>query len=135
MLRSILAIVAGFVTIGALSMGTNAALHAAGVLPDTSQPITDTGVLMVTVAYVAVYAIAGCYLTALLAPNRPMRHALILGALGLALNVVTTLSMRGQFPDWYLAVGVLTTMPYAWIGGRLRELQLARARAPGLATS
>ncbi|HEU4560237.1 MAG TPA: hypothetical protein VFS20_20475, partial [Longimicrobium sp.] len=126
MLRSILAIVAGFVAIGVLSFGTAAGLSAAGILPDTSQPTTDTGVLLLTLAYVAVYAIAGCYLTAVLAPNRPMRHALILGALGLVFNVVSSLGMRGLFPDWYLAVGVLTTMPYAWIGGRLRELQLAR---------
>ena len=134
MLRSILAIVAGFVTIGVLSVGTNAALHAAGILPDADQPIFDTGLLLLTMAYVAVYAIAGCYLTAMLAPNRPMLHALILGALGLVLNVVTAAGMRGQFPDWYLAAGVLLTMPYAWIGGKLREMQLARGRAPGLAS-
>jgi hypothetical protein len=134
MLRSILAIVAGFVTIGVLSVGTNAALHAAGFLPDADQPIFDTGLLLLTVAYVAVYAIAGCYLTAVLAPNRPMLHALILGALGLVLNVATAAGMRGQFPDWYLAAGVLLTMPYAWIGGKLREMQLARGRAPGLAS-
>jgi hypothetical protein len=134
MLRSILAIVAGFVAIGVLSFGTNAALHAAGILPAADQPIFDTGLLLLTIAYVAVFAIAGCYLTAVLAPNRPMLHALILGALGLVLNVVTAASMRGQVPDWYLAAGVLLTMPYAWIGGKLREMQLARGRAPGLAS-
>ncbi len=135
MLRSIIAIIVGFFFIGALSVGTNAALHAAGILPAPDQPIQDTGLLLLTMAYVAVYAITGCYLTALLAPNRPMRHALILGALGLALNIVTGLSMRGQVPDWYIGAGVLLTMVYAWIGGRLREMQLARGRAPGLATS
>lgn len=134
MLRSILAIVAGFITIGVLSFGTNAALHAAGVLPAADQPIFDTGLLLLTIAYVAVFAIAGCYLTAVLAPNRPMLHALILGALGLVLNVVTAASMRGQFPEWYLAANVLLTMPYAWIGGKLREMQLARGRSPGLAS-
>lgn len=135
MLRSILAIVAGFVAIAVLSMGTATALSAAGIMPDMSQPTSDTGLLMLTLAYVAVYAIAGCYLAAVLAPNRPMRHALILGVLGLAFNLISGLSLRGQFPDWYLAAGVLTTMPYAWIGGRLRELQLARGRTPGLAAS
>jgi hypothetical protein len=134
MLRSILAIVAGFITIGVLSFGTNAALHAVGILPAPDQPIHDTGLLLLTIAYVAVFAIAGCYLTAVLAPNRPMLHALILGALGLVLNVATAASMRGQFPDWYLAAGVLLTMPYAWIGGKLREMQLARGRTPGLAS-
>jgi hypothetical protein len=135
MLRSILAIVAGFVAIAVLSIGTSVALAAAGIFPDTSQPTTDTGLLMLTLAYVAVYAIAGCYLAAVLAPNRPMRHALILGVLGLAFNLISGLSLRGQFPNWYLVAGVLTTMPYAWIGGLLREFQLDRGRAPGLAAS
>ena len=62
-----------------------------------------------------------------------MLHALILGALGLAFNVAGAVSMRGQVPGWYLAAGVALTLPYAWIGGRLREIQLAR-RTPGLAS-
>jgi hypothetical protein len=134
MLRSILAVVAGFVVIGALSFGTSAALAAAGVLPPAGQPVMDTGLLALTLAYVAVYAIAGCWLAAYLAPSRPMLHALVLGALGLVFNVFGAVSMRGLYPGWYLAAGVALTMPYAWIGGKLREMQLARGRAPGLAS-
>lgn len=133
MVRSILAIVAGFVAIAVLSIGTDVVLVAAGVFPPANQPVTDPALLALTLAYVAVYAIAGCYFTATLAPSRPMPHALILGALGLAFNIATALGMRGQLPGWYLAAGLLLTMPYAWIGGKLRELQLTR-RAPGLAS-
>lgn len=133
MLRSVLAIVAGFVLIGALTFATTAALQAAGVMPPQGQPLADPALLVLSLAYVAVYAIAGCYLAAWLAPSRPMRHALILGVLGLAFNVVTGLGMRGQVPDWYIAAGIVLTMPYAWIGGRLREGQAAR-RAPSLAS-
>jgi hypothetical protein len=35
--------------------------------------------------------------------------------------------MRDGHPAWYLAAGVLTTMPWAWMGGRLAE---ARGAAP-----
>lgn len=34
--------------------------------------------------------------------------------------------MLHMFPAWYAVVSVLLTMPYAWIGGKLRERQLER---------
>jgi len=135
MLRSILAVVAGFVAIAVLSFGTSAALAAAGVVPPAGQPVMETGPLVLSTAYVAVFAIAGCWLAAYLAPARPMLHALILGGLGLLFNVFGAVSARGLYPGWYLAAGIALTMPYAWIGGRLREMQLARGRAPGYAAA
>lgn len=122
--RSILAIVAGFLFIGALSFGTDAALIAAGLYPPHPVPVRDVGRILLASAYVAVYAIAGCWLAAFLAPNRPMRHALILGVLGLAFNVMNTVLTWGQAPTWAVALNLLLVMPYAWIGGRLRERQL-----------
>lgn len=133
MVRSILAVVTGFVAIAVLSIGTTLALHAAGVMPGPTEPITDPALLVLAQVYVAVFAIAGCYLTASLAPSRPMRHALILGALGLAFNLFNAASRRGLEPDWSLAVGIALTMPYAWIGGKLRERRVAR-ETPGLAS-
>ncbi|HEX8903293.1 MAG TPA: hypothetical protein VF771_00475 [Longimicrobiaceae bacterium] len=124
--RSILAVVAGFVFIAVLAIGTGLALMAAGVLPPQGTPVTDTGVLLLTVAYVAVYAIAGCWLTARLAPSHPMRHALIEGVLGLAFTLVNVSATWALFPRWYSVVSILTVMPYAWIGGRIRERQLER---------
>lgn len=128
--RSILAIVAGFLFIAALAFGTGAALHAAGIVPAPDEPLTDTGQLLLETAYVAVFAIAGCWLAARLAPSRPMRHALILGLLGLAFNVMGAVTTWGQRPVWSVVLNLALVMPYAWIGGRLRELQLARARVP-----
>lgn len=133
MLRSILAVVVGFLVIGALSFGADAALSAAGVMPH-GQPVTGTGLLLLSMAYVAVFAIFGCWLAAYLAPSRPMLHALVLGVLGLVFNAVAAAATRGQVPDWYLAVSLALVMPYAWAGGKLREMQLARGRAPGLAS-
>jgi hypothetical protein len=127
-LRSILAVAAGFLFIGALSFGTDAALYAAGVIPTHGQPITSVGLLLLATAYVAVYAIAGCWLAAFLAPGRPMLHALILGALGLAFNVAGAVATWGQEPAWYPLLNLALVMPYAWVGGRLRELQVERAR-------
>ena len=136
MLRSILAIVVGFVLIAALAMGTDmvvmrafpAAFSAAGTTNDLS-------ILMLMAGYVAVYAIIGCYVTARLAPNRPMRHALILGGLGLVMNIVATISLWGTAPAWYHIVNLLLVMPYAWIGGRIRERQLAQSGQAVVAAS
>jgi hypothetical protein len=58
-----------------------------------------------------------------------MRHALILGALGLAFNVAGTIQMWDTAPAWYHAVALALVMPTAWLGGHLRERQLA-AGAP-----
>jgi hypothetical protein len=90
-------------------------------------------VLLLSQALVGVYAIFGCWLAAALAPSRPMRHALILGALGLAFNLVMAPMSAARLPVWYLAVAIALVMPYAWAGGWLRERQLA-ARAPALAS-
>ena len=125
--RSILAIVVGFLVIGALAFGTGAALTAAGVFPPATEPITDIGLLLLETAFVAVYAIFGCWLAAFLAPSHPMRHALILGVLGLAFNVMGAVMNAGLRPTWALALNLALVMPYAWMGGRLREQQLERA--------
>lgn len=134
--RSILAIVIGFLFIGVLSIGTDGVLAAAGVFPPQGQPVTSVGLLLLTVAYVAVYAIAGCWLAAWLAPGRPLRHALILGALGLVAQVPPAVMQWGLMPKWYTLVNLALVMPYAWIGGRIREAQLARGGySPALAGS
>ena len=114
--------------IAMLAFGTGAALTAAGVIPPATEPITDTGLLLLEAGYVAVFAIAGCWLAASLAPDRPMRHALILGALGLAFNLAMTPASLELRPAWSILLSLALVMPYAWIGGRLRELQLARGR-------
>lgn len=129
--RSILAIVTGFLVIGALSFGADAVLRQ--IMPtafDAAGRAGSVAVLLLTMAYVAVFAIAGCYLAARLAPNRPMRHALILGVLGLVFNIAGSVAVWDTAPAWYHVVSLLMVMPYAWIGGKLRENQLgARDRS------
>ena len=113
-LRSVLAIVAGFFFIGLLAFGTDQVVR--GLYPSA----------FFSVIYVGVYAIAGCWLAAALAGRRPMLHALILGVLGLALNLAGAASTLRLYPTWYTVVSLLLVMPYAWIGGKLRERQLER---------
>jgi hypothetical protein len=134
--RSVLAILAGFVLIGLLAFGTDAILMAAGVFPPMSAQITSVGLLLGTLVYVAAYAIFGCWLAAALAPSQPMRHALILGGLGLAFQLVimATTPASGRTPLWYNLLNLALVMPFAWAGGALRERQLQqRENTPALA--
>jgi hypothetical protein len=81
LLRSVGAMLAGLVAIFVLSIGTDMALHASGIFPPFGQPMADALFLLAT-AYRIVYGVAGSYVTARLAPDRPMRHALALGIVG-----------------------------------------------------
>jgi hypothetical protein len=126
MMRSIGAVALGFVLIGVLSLGTDAALRSA--LPQYIGPggrVDHLGLLLFTLLYVFAYATFGCWVAARLAPSRPMRHALVLGALGLALNVAGTAVMWHTAPAWYHVGALALVMPAAWLGGWIRERQLA----------
>lgn len=127
MWRSVMAIVVGFLFIGLLAFGADALLRSA--MPeafDASGRVTSVPILVLTLVYVGIFAIAGCYLAARLAPDRPMRHALILGVLGLIFNIAGTYAMWDTAPAWYHVIALALVMPYAWIGGRIRERQLER---------
>ena len=79
------------------------------------------GLFVLATAYRIVFGIAGCYLTARLAPRRPMRHALVLGFVGVALSIAGTVAMWGAGPAWYSLTIIAISIPCAWAGGRLVE--------------
>lgn len=133
--RSIAAVVIGFIVIGVLAVGTDAAVMAA--LPGyfAGGRLTDPGLLLLTLAYVTLFAVAGCYLTARLAPRRPMAHALVLGVLGLLFNIAGTMARWETAPAWYHVVALALVMPSAWLGGWLRERELRRRGAARTSSS
>ena len=126
-LTSIGAVVAGFVAVFVLSLGTDVVMHIAGVFPQLGQPMSDALFVLATL-YRTVYCIAGSYIAARLAPNRPMEHALVLGVLGLIVSItgaVVTWNNGPAFgPHWYPLALIVTAIPCAWVGGRLRIMQL-----------
>ena len=131
--RSIFALFAGFVVVVGLSIGADAAMHGAGIFPPISQPMSDQLFLLATV-YRVVFGIAGSYVTARLAPNRPMQHALLGGLVGIVLSIVgavTTWNRGPEFgPHWYPIALAVLALPQSWLGGFLRERQL-RASSEG----
>lgn len=121
-LRSIGAVVAGALVGIILSIGTDFVLHLVGVFPPLGQP-ADDGPLMLATAYRTIYGIAGAYVTARLAPARPMLHAMVLGTLGLiasAAGAAATWNKSAAYgPHWYPVALVVLAIPSAWVGARL----------------
>lgn len=131
MLRSAAAVIAGFVFIGALAFGADALLRSlAPDAFDAAGRVNTVGILVFMQLYVGVFAVSGCYLAARLAPSRPMLHALVLGALGLLFNIMGSVAMWDTAPAWYHLTALALVMPYAWLGGLIREREVARAGAP-----
>jgi hypothetical protein len=127
--RSIGAILAGFVFVFIVSLGTDQLLHMTGVFPPWGASMVGyDGALLLATAYRVVFGIAGSYVTARLAPDRPMQHALLGGYIGLALSILgaaATWNGGSAFgPHWYPLALVVTVLPTAWAGGKLRLMQL-----------
>jgi len=122
LLRSTGAVLAGLVAVFVLSLGTDQVLHSLQVYPPWGQPLYDTGLLLLALAYRIVYGIVGGYVVATLAPRNPMRHALVMGIVGLVLSTagVIAATRMDLGPMWYPVVLLLTALPCAWLGGLLR---------------
>ena len=117
-LRSIAAVLAGFAGIVAISTLTDQVLHSSGVYPPLDQRMSDP-LFALALAYRIVYGVAGCWLTARLAPYRPMLHALVLGSIGMLLSTLGALAMGKMGPAWYSIALIATAIPSAWVGAKL----------------
>jgi hypothetical protein len=119
--RSVLAIVAGLAFSVLLALVIDMILHVLQVFPPWDQPMTETSDAALAFSYRAVIAIGSGYLTARFAPSAPMKHAIILGMIGMALamlGLIGAMTMK-MGPLWYPAALVITALPLVWIGGAL----------------
>src|SRR5262245_7746343 len=121
-LRSVGAIFAGMVTVIVLSLATDVILHATGIYPPWFQPMADP-LWVLALAYRIVYGVLGGYVAARFAPNKPMKHALIVGFIGLALTIVGVAMHWNKGPEygpkWFSIALLVTALPCAWAGGKL----------------
>jgi hypothetical protein len=124
--RSLFAIAMGFVLIASLTLGTDVALRiAVPSLYDATGATQSAPVLLLMMAYIAMYAVGGCYWCARLAPSRPLLHACLLGVLGLVATIGASIYRWDLRPSWFHVVSVALVMVYAFIGGQLRVLELS----------
>src|SRR5262245_622199 len=120
------AVAAGVLFIIVVTTLVDIVLHLAGVYPGMQEALTDRLALLAT-AYRVVISIAGAWLTARLAPQNPMKHALILGIVGTVLGLLgVALTWNANMgPKWYPIALAVLALPQCWAGGKLYERRLA----------
>jgi hypothetical protein len=119
--RSAGAVVLGGIAIVVLSLGTDEVLHLVQVYPPWGQPMSG-GLFGLATAYRVVYTVLGGYVTARFAPHAPVRHAVILGIVGLVPGVggiLVGIAKPELGPLWYPVALAVTGLPAAWLGGVL----------------
>lgn len=126
--KSIWAVVAGVLVTIVVTTVVDILLHVTGVFPGMNQPLDDALALLAT-SYRIVIGIGAAWLTARLAPEKPLKHAMILGAVGVVLaiaGVVATWNL-GLGPRWYPIALAVLALPQCWVGGKLYERQAAKS--------
>jgi hypothetical protein len=123
--KSIGAVFAGLIAIVVLSNGTDTVLEATGVYPSIAEQqergFTMWWMLLLAIGYRAVFTVVGGYVTAALAPRRPMRHVLALGLIGVVLGTLGAVAAAGVAPVWFSVGLIVMSLPCVWLGGRLRN--------------
>jgi hypothetical protein len=127
-LKSIWAILAGFLVTVILSIVTDQILEKTGLMK-TPFEYNSSGFIIFVILYRTIYGILGSYITAWLAPGRPMRHVLIGACIGLVIATIGTIAMWDVPPHWYPITLIALALPTAWVGGKLRLSTQNRSHA------
>ena len=124
--KTVWAIVAGLLATVVTTTVVDIVLHIVHVYPPMDQPLTDPLAVLAT-AYRIPISIGGAWLTARLAADRPLHHAMLLGYLGIGLGLIGVVATWNKHlgPHWYPIVLTLLAVPQCWVGGRLLERQRA----------
>ena len=126
LLKSAGAILAGFIFVVIISIATDLALEKTGIM---KQPfdLNPVWFILFVIIYRTIYGVVGTYITASLAPNHPMRHAMVSGFIGLAISLAGAIVMREYGPAWYAISLVVLALPTAWLGGKLKVMKNANS--------
>jgi hypothetical protein len=127
--RSVAALIAGLLLNAVLSTGTDVILSIAGVFPALSEygqaDAFTNPMLALALLYRTLFGVLGCYVTARLAPHRPLLHSMVLGGIGFAIGVAGAITMWNGSSAWYAISITLVTLPAAWLGGVLAQRRTA----------
>jgi hypothetical protein len=125
--RSFVAILAGFATMAVLVMLLTIAMNKAfpELVGDPAHP--KRAYLLANIGYSAVFAIAGGYVTAVIASADPLRNVFMLALVTLVLSALSALQLRGQQPLVYQFALVVIT-PIAVLAGGLLCMHAAGYR-------
>lgn len=119
LLKSIGAILAGFMLGAILSIAADAVLEKLNFFSTENFKYTSTSILLLIILYRFAFNATGCYLTAKLAPQKPMLHVSIIGVLGTVLSILGSVIMWDKTVPFYNIAIILISFPSAWIGGKM----------------
>jgi hypothetical protein len=134
MIRSVLAVLAGIVTLTVSSFAIEAVadpllLHLfPHSLPNRAAMSQNLPAALVQFTYTALCIAAGGYVTAWLARRSAVRHAVIMGVIEVGLTVWAMVSSADKTPRRNWIVGMAITVPAAWCGGTARMIKQAAGR-------
>ncbi len=121
-LKSIGAVLAGFLTVFILSVVTDVILETFGIFPPPDHPEQMTQQMLVAaLLYRSVYAVAGGYVTAKLAPRNAMKHVVMLGILGTIGGIAGIFAGWQYGNHWYPILLAITAYPLVLRGGKLAK--------------
>ncbi len=120
------AIFAGFITVLLLSIVTDLIVEGVGILPPATQPEAyQWWHLLIALMYRSLFAVAGGYVTATLAPDKPVRHAIILATIGTVFGTLGTMANWDKAVAtsgiWYPIVLLISSPIFIWLGGKLKK--------------
>src|SRR5262245_49324198 len=120
--KSVWAVAAGVLFTVVVSIAVDIVLHLAHVYGPMEAPLTDNLAMLAT-AYRLVISVAGAWITARLAPHHPMKHALILGVVGIVLGLIGVVATwnADMGPRWYGIALTVLAIPQCWLGGKIFE--------------
>ena len=118
--RSFLAILAGFATMAVLLTLATAAITKSlpRLIGERDHP--RRRYLLLNLTYSAAFALAGGYVTAIVAKADPLRTVLMLAIVILLLSALSALQLRGKQPVLYQLALIVITPVAALAGGLLR---------------
>jgi hypothetical protein len=121
-MKSFLAVLAGLAFTVVVAVVLDLVMHAIGVYGTEATDMTTSDFLL-ALSYRLMSAIGAGWITARLAPSRPMYLAVLLGAIGTAIALVGFIFAWAKSPAlgplWYSLLLVVTAIPCTWLGGKL----------------
>lgn len=120
-LKSVAAIIVGFLTVAVLSVLTDFILEQTGIFPSYTSQISagsSVWVLALALIYRSIYAVLGGFVAAKLSP-KPMRDVKILAVLGTIGGIAGVIGGWSYGNQWYPIALAATAYPLVWYGGKL----------------
>src|SRR5436190_23023342 len=120
--KSFWPIIAGFLLMAVLSVGADMILRS--FFPKafgTSQAPLGVLASVFTIFYTSAFGVVSSYLTATLAPGRPVMHALVLGGIVFLFALGGLVGSWQGAPVWFNVGFLATVVASAWLGGIIRD--------------